>query len=131
MLLRTETNFKDDKQQVAAVFNLMFATELRENGYKDGMDPKRITDTWSSRRMAGRSREWLIVDDPPKDPAERQYCQRLLEEIEQAVTAIGVADDRDREDVSVIITSANGTSARDSKRKRMVTKQPQAFSQSE
>lgn len=58
MLLRTQTDFKDNRQKVAAVFNQIFASQLEENGYKDGMDPKRVTDTWNSRNLAGRSRGW-------------------------------------------------------------------------
>jgi hypothetical protein len=66
---------------VAAVFNHIFASALRDHGYEDGMETDSIADAWNSRLQEGRAKAWRTVDDPPKDAGERRYRQGLLRKL--------------------------------------------------
>ena len=76
--------------------------------------------------MAGRSREWLTVDDAPSNVAERQYHQRLIKDIEEALAEIEDAGDKTEKDISVIsrdvfMLSGDDVTTKNSKRKRKQT----------
>ena len=93
MLLRMQTKYKDNSEKVTAIFNHMFASELREAGYDTGIEKKRLVDAWNSRKMSGRGRQWLTVDAPPKNVKEMVYRQGLLRQIHQAASDIAASDD--------------------------------------
>jgi hypothetical protein len=97
MLLRTQTKYKDNSEKVTAIFNYIFAPKLRESGYENGIEKKRLVDAWNSRKMSGRGRQWLTVDAQPKTEEERLYRRELLRQIHRAANVISVSNDGDED----------------------------------
>lgn len=94
MLLRTQTTYKNDNEKVAEVFNHMFASQLQQGGYTNGIFTDKIRDSWDNRHHSGRAKAWLTVDAPPKNAAEREERAAILTRIKHVAAAVdGSGDD--------------------------------------
>jgi hypothetical protein len=73
-----------------AVFNHIFATELSNGGYPDGLDDYRYRDEYNGRNLAGRSAMWKTICATNVSGEEQRQRDVLMGRIRTAVTALGL-----------------------------------------
>ncbi|KAK4543849.1 hypothetical protein LTR36_004882 [Oleoguttula mirabilis] len=58
LLWLLHTRFSLSKEDIARLFNTIYATALRENGYPKGMKVEKIKEEYDHRDKAGKSKMW-------------------------------------------------------------------------
>ncbi|KAK3686307.1 hypothetical protein LTR37_019945 [Vermiconidia calcicola] len=106
-LLRSENSFTLEDQ--ARVFNTIFAAELREAGYSNGIPPNNLRDEYTARFKKGKSTMWHDVcktDLTDKENRERAALQERIEatagELGLGISQAEVPPKRKRKAVDVV-----------------------------
>ena len=88
-LIRHDLNH-DDHDNIAKIFNHLFANDLRQSGFPNGFNTYRIRDEYSAKFKAGRAKVWAQICKDEQSEEEQQARAHLKQRIEDAATAVGV-----------------------------------------